>query len=176
MSIFQEIERITRRRYKKTYKFYKNMLSNFSTVLKDTNRNLITATQCDYNCISYALGVYDDWLAIDAFAHSTFEDGVDLEEMNHIFHECCVELEMEYAARRLTGPEAELAANERMIAFRIGGDDFHFARRNSDGVWTHKPGANYIREMSEEELFGECWSEHRQYPYISEVAFFAVAA
>jgi hypothetical protein len=61
-----------------------------------------------------------------------------------------------------------------MIAFRIGADDFHFARKNSDGIWTHKPGVNTIREMTEEELFDVAWSKHRNCPYISEIAFFAV--
>ena len=45
--------------YKKGYKFYKNELSNFKTVMKDTNNNLISADQYDYNCMSYAFGIFD---------------------------------------------------------------------------------------------------------------------
>lgn len=164
-------------RYKKAYKFYRKELSNFQTVLKDTNNSIVTADQYNYNCMSYALGVYDNWLGLNAFEHSYCEDNcdkIDYDYMYDVFVGCCLELEMEYGVRRISGPEAALNDNERMIAFRIGADDFHFARRNSDGVWTHKPGRNTIREMTEEELLGEVWSEDRFFPYVSEVAFFAV--
>ena len=164
-------------RYKKAYRFYRKELSNFQTVLKDTNNSIVTAVQYDCNCMSYALGVYDDWLALNAFEHSYCDDDqdeIDYDYMYDVFVECCSELEMNYNVRRISGPEATLNDNERMIAFRIGADDFHFARRNSDGIWTHKPGGNTIREMTEEELLGEEWSDYRVFPYVSEVAFFAV--
>ena len=62
-----------------------------------------------------------------------------------------------------------------MIAFRIGATDFHFARKNSDGTWTHKPGEDLICEMSEEELLSDAWCEEtRDFPYISSIAFYAV--
>lgn len=165
-----------KKEYKKNYRFYEKELSNFKTVMKDTNNNLVTAKQYDYNCMSYALGVYNDWLSIWAFDNSyVYEnDEIDYDYLDDIFWDCCVELEERFAVRRLTGPKAELKENERMIAFRIGADDFHFARKNSDGTWTHKPGSNTIREMSEEELFDVAWSKHRNFPYISEIAFFAV--
>ena len=161
---------------KDTYNFYEENLSNFKTVLEDTNNSLIYADKWDYNCMSYALGVYDDWLEPTAFIHSfDKEDEIDYERMADIFRLCCEELEEKFAVRRLTDPYVELAANERMIAFRIGANDFHFVRRNSDGVWTHKPGCNYIREMSEDELLSKYWCESsRAYPYESEIAFFAV--
>ena len=157
---------------KETYEFYEKHLSNFKTVLKDTNNSLITANQYDYNCMSYALGIFDDWLDINSFDCTCSEDE---EALNDIFYDCCQELEERFAVRRLSGPAASLEINERLIAFRIGFDDFHFVRRNSDGSWTHKPGADYIREMTEEELFNDSWCEDsRYYPYISEIAFFAV--
>lgn len=167
---------LIRKKHRENYKFYQNSLSNFETVMKDTNNRLIYAEQWDYNCMSYALGVYDDWLEPTAFAHSFNQNNkIDYEAMECVFRLCCKEIEERFAVRRLTGPYVELAENERMIAFRIGADDFHFARRNSDGVWTHKPGTNYIREMSEDELLGACWCiSSRTYPYESEVAFFAV--
>ena len=154
--------------YKKGYKFYKKELSNFKTVMKDTNNNLISADQYDYNCMSYALNVFDHWLELLSFTSFTNDD------LNKIFLDCCEELQYKYAARRLTSSNDTLLSGERMIAFRIGVDDFHFVRRNSDGTWTHKPGNSYIREMSEEELLSDAWSTHRWHPYISEIAFFAV--
>ena len=99
----------------------------------------------------------------------------DYEYLKDIFEDCCQELIWKYNLRRLSSSQEQLKTNERMIAFRIGADDFHFVRKNSDGTWTHKPGQNYIRKMSEEELLSDAWSEDtRIYSYISEIAFFAV--
>lgn len=159
------------------YNFYRENLSNFKTVLEDTHNNLVLADQCNYNCMSYALGVYDDWLVLNDFEWSrkAGDREIDYEAMTCVFRLCCKEIEERFSVRRLTDPYVELAENERMIAFRLGADDFHFARRNSDGVWTHKPGSSHIREMSKDELLGECWCEsNRTFPYESEVAFFAV--
>lgn len=144
--------------------------------MKDTNNSIVTANQYFYNCMSYALGVFDDWLRLDSFERS-FKDyqTINYEYMDNVFHDCCIELEENFSIRRLTSSKATLEVNERMIAFRIGADDFHFARRNSDGIWTHKPGGDYIREMSEDELFSEAWcADRRQYPYVSAIAFYAV--
>ena len=166
-----------KREYKKKYRFYKKELSNFKTVMRDTNNSLVVANQYNYNCMSYALGVFNEWLGIRAFndSFSYDDDDIDYEYLNDVFYDCCLELEERFSVRRISGPTAKLEINERVIAFRIGADDFHFVRRNSDGTWTHKPGGNYIREMSEDELFSDAWSEaSRSYPYISEIAFFAV--
>lgn len=173
-----KVDRSTKKRYKRTYRFYQSRLSNLETVIKDTNNSLITSDQYNYNCMSYALGVYDEWLYLHSFDSSYgFENDVDIdyEYMNDVFENCCFELEEKFPLRRLKDSEAILSADERMIAFRIGADDFHFARKNSDGTWTHKPGCNYIRVMSEDELLGEAWSENsRPFPYVSEIAFYAV--
>lgn len=160
-----------------TYEFYKENLSNFTFVMKDTNNNLVTADPWDYNCMSYALGIFDEWLIINAFDSSlNYEDyTVDYNYLKEVFLACCKELEDKYAVRPLSNPEAELAKNERMIAFRIGATDFHFVRKNSDGTWTHKPGEDLICEMSEEELLSDAWCEEtRDFPYISSIAFYAV--
>lgn len=177
--MLSDIQRHINKRYRKNYRFYEKELSNFKTVLKDTNNGIIIADQYLYNCMSYAFDVFDDWLGLRSFENSFVydddEDGIDYEYMHDVFCNCCIELEERFAVRRVAGPDVELAANERLIAFRIGADDFHFARRNSDGVWTHKPGGMYIREMSEDELFGDVWSVYRNCPYVSEVAFFIIS-
>lgn len=167
-----------KRYFKRLYKFYDNNLSNFKTVMKDTNKNLVTAYSDDYNCMSYALGVYDTWGSLESFDQSydtALYGNVDENLMADIFDSCCIELEERFSLRRVEGPDVVLNENERMIAFRISGDDFHFARKNSDNVWTHKPGPQKIKEMSREELLGEEWCSHRDFPYISEIAFFAIA-
>ena len=164
--------------YKKAYRFYRNELSNFQTVLKDTNNNIISADQYDYNCMSYAFNIFDEWLVLDSFTSSYIwgeeTDCVDYEYLAKVFFDCCQELIDRFNARRLMSVDDVIGEDERMIAFRIGGDDFHFVRKNSDGTWTHKPGSNYIREISEDELLSSSWSDYRQFPYVSEIAFFAV--
>ena len=161
---------------KEAYEFYQKELSNFETVMKDTNNNLITADEDVYNCMSYAFGVFDDWLGLDTFDLSfTSRDDIDYELLNNIFFACCNEIEDNFNVRRLINSIAPIEEDKRIIAFRIGANDFHFARKNSDGTWTHKPGCGYIREIPEEELFSEAWcANSRTYPYISEIAFFAV--
>ena len=173
------VDKSTKKRYKKIYRFYQTRLNNLDTVIKDTNNRLITSDQYNYNCMSYAFGIYDKWLCLDCFDsscdYSSVSADVDLEYLNDVFEDCCYELESRFNIRRLEDSKVKLNADERMIAFRIGADDFHFARKNSDGTWTHKPGCNYIRVMSEDELLGEAWSENsRPFPYVSEIAFYAV--
>ena len=166
-----------KKQYRKTYKIYQAKLSNLPTVVRDTNYNLITAEHSKYNCMSYALGLFDQWCYLDAFDDAFNDAGcgvIDYEQLDKIFTECCIELEKKFHLRRLISSEEKLNTNERMIAFRIGADDFHFVRQNSDGTWTHKPGTMYVREMDKEELFSNAWGTSRKYPYISEIAFFAV--
>lgn len=161
----------------KELKYLYKTVNNFSTILKDTNNEVAKKLQYEYNCMGYAFGWYD-WLDLDSFYaidQDLIEDDEeeakqDLEKMTI---DCVIEIEKHYAVRRIRRPE-EATNNERVFAFRCGYDDFHFARLNSDGIWTHKPGGNYIREMTEDELYGDAWCEHRFYPYTSKVYFFAV--
>ena len=168
------MEKCEKRFYKKQYKFYEKELSNFKTIMKDTDNHLVSSHRYDYNCMSYALGIYDEWLYLESFDYSLCNYDIDYDRLEDIFDDCCQELTHEYNLRRLSNLEEKLEPNERIIAFRIGATDFHFVRKNSDGTWTHKAGEDYIYKMSEEELLSSTWSDYREYPYISEIAFFAV--
>lgn len=166
MSRFKKFRKET---LKAQYTFYSSNLSNFSTVLKDTKGKVARAEDDLYNCMSYALGVFNDWLELDEF---TWTD--DVETLEERAAECAAELEWDWGCRPLSSHLDTLKKGERMIAMRLGFDDFHFARLNSDGIWTHKTGRGAIRTMSEEELLGENWCSSRMCPYISTVYFFAV--
>lgn len=161
--------RFRRENLKAQYNFYSNNLSNFRTVLKDTKGKVARAENGMYNCMSYALGIFNDWLNLDEFTWSDNDDAVE-----EIASWCAIELERNYNCRPLNSHLDHLKKGERMIAMRIGQDDFHFARLNSDGVWTHKTGGGTIKVMPEEELLGDCWCSARMCPYISTVYFFAV--
>ena len=162
-------------------------LDNYRTVIKDTNNRVNEVMNTEYNCMGYAFGVFD-WLDCDDFYclcddcasdNSSFDPTDPTEEeyerLNDMTNDVARELERRFPIRAIRRPEAALP-HERVIAMRCGFDDFHFARLNSDGVWTHKPGGNVIREMSEDELYGWAWCENRQYPYTSKIYFFAIEA
>lgn len=149
-------------------KHYSNNLSNYRTVVEDTKGKVNRYPTFDYNCMGYALGTFQ-WEELDYFDEYWDED-VDVAAWG-----CVQELVKKWGCRLIESPFGNYA-NERVIAFRMSYDDFHFARLNSDGVWTHKPGCREIREMPEEELFGDAWCPHREYPYVSEIYFLAVAA
>lgn len=163
------------------YKFYKNNLSNFRTVLKDTKGKVSRYSDGDYNCASYAFGIFDNWVVLNAWyclveCDNFYEiSGNELYNLlEEMFQECCAEITSRFPCRQISEPEAA-KPQERVIAFRIGFDDFHFARLNSDGIWTHKPGMGHIREISEIELYSEDgWCQNRRYPYVSSIAFFAI--
>ena len=163
-----KFKRFRKENLKSQYDFYSNNLSNFRTVLKDTKGKVARTENGIYNCMSYALGVFNDWLDLDEFTWS--DDG---DELEIIASNCAAELE-DYGCRPLNSHLDHLEEGERMIAMRIGHDDFHFARLNSDGIWTHKTGGGTIKVMSEEELLGDCWCSSRMCPYISTVYFFAI--
>jgi len=161
---------------KKQNKFYAKNLNNFNVVIKDAKQVSYTFDY-EYNCMSYALGRFTEWGRLNGF-HNTYskDQEIAMSRMEKVFADCCCELEEIYGCRRISYSGTFVEQNERIIAFRIGFDDFHFARLNSDGVWTHKPGRTHIREMSIEELFdAEGWSKkERCHPYTSPIAFFAV--
>jgi hypothetical protein len=141
--------------------------SNHEVILKDAP-GVAKYYYTTYNCFGYAMGYYD-WLDLESFYIIEEEDEDDLICM---FEDCCNELSSRYGLRPVF-PHWELEKDEHLIAFRVGYDDFHFARKNSDGTWTHKPGSNFIRKMSEEEFNSE-WCPSRECPYISPIAYFAV--
>lgn len=152
------------------YEYYSNNLSNFKTILQDTNENITHFEEEDYNCMGYALGTFE-WEELSSFESV---DENDFDSLEDVALACVKELNgcFDYL-RRIDKPE-EATEDEYVIAFRAGYDDFHFLRRTSDGIWTHKPGSGVVQNLSEEEVFGTAWAEHRYYPYISTIYYFAV--
>ena len=168
-------------------KEYSKNLDNFKTVIKDTNNRVNEVMNIEYNCMGYALGVFD-WMNCHSFiklAWSLEEENPDFEpatptteefqQLDEMTWEVRNELLRRFPVRAIKQPE-DANPHERVFALRCGFDDFHFARLNSDGTWTHKPGANTIRVMTEEELYSEAWCDHRWCPYNSSIHFFAMDA
>lgn len=145
--------------------------SNSKTIIKDTRVLVLKYHHYNYNCFGYAMN-YFDWLDLNNFYNLEDSDD-DFDALNDMFEQCCDELEENYGLRRVKDANAPLKKNEYLIAFRVGFDDFHFARLLSDGTWSHKPGGNYIREMGEEEFY-DAWCPDREYPYVSNIGYFVV--
>ena len=155
--------------------YYSNNLPNYDTVLRDTNNAIIDTIDYSYNCMGYALGTFK-WDELESFYSSDCFDKAKVRKrwFKYSFKACRRELIRDYKLRPISSPK-RARANERVIAMRIGADDFHFARLNSDGTWTHKPGRAHITTMTTEELYEKKgWSLHRTHPYNSKIAFFAI--
>ncbi len=43
------------------------------------------------------------------------------------------------------------------VAFRYGGGDFHFMKRDKFGHWSHKPGGTAVCQISKKEVFADVW-------------------
>lgn len=154
---------------------YSKNLKNFRNVCKDTDDNIITHKDHEYNCMGYALGTYvweelkdfEEW----AWWHEDEDEETFIVDMLCI---CIDEILARFSNLREIKYISDALPTERVIAMRIGADDFHFARLGSDGIWTHKPGNQAIQEMTEDELFDNMWCEHRCHPYTSDIIFFAI--
>lgn len=154
--------------------YYSNNLPNYDTVLRDTKNAIIDTIDDSYNCMGYALGTFK-WEELYDFIYS---EDLPSKKSQHLIKEsfkaCRRELIRDYKLRPISSPK-RARANERVIAMRVGADDFHFARLNSDGTWTHKLGSRHICVMTTEELYEKKgWSLHRKHPYNSKIAFFAI--
>lgn len=140
---------------------------------KETNYNVLEAYNDDYNCMSFALNCFENWLEPSTFhCLGRIDSSKNFRELERLTKQCVLELQETFELRRVRGIY-DLSENEYMIAFRLSGDDFHFMRRFSDGQWYHKRGAWPIEAIDEEEVYAPLW-EHRDMPYISTIFFFAV--
>ena len=156
-------------------KYYSNNLPNYEAVLKDTNNAIIEYDDWSYNCMGYALGTFK-WEELKNFMYAggNMSKRFSKSIIKHSLKACRRELIRNHKLRPISSPK-RARATERVIAFRVGADDFHFARLNSDGTWTHKPGHSAIRCMPVEELTDKKgWSLHRTHPYNSKICYFAI--
>ena len=166
---------INKKQIKRRHRFYSNNLSNYRSVLKDTDKQILRFSRHEYNCMGYALGSYE-WEYLENFRWTSLDDEtgeLDMEIMGDILHDCVYEILKRCGYVRLINSPKDIVKGERVIAFRLSETDFHWARLGSDGIWTHKPGSGVIKEMTEQELYGE-WCPDRADPYISEIVYFAV--
>jgi hypothetical protein len=159
--------------------YYSNSLRNYSNVCRDTGNAIITHNDRWYNCFGYAVGTYD-WEDCEDFVDYTEYSDIELgsltkEEMLNenlmTMLECFLE---RFITARQISRISDATSAERVIAMRVGLDDFHFARLGSDGIWTHKPGRGCVREMTDEEFWSDCWCKQTAFHYTSEIILIAL--
>lgn len=150
--------------------YYANNLRNFDTIMKDTNEEIINVETCDYNCMGYALGTFE-WE--DLWNYFSCEDE-DFSLLETTAKACVQEILNSYTDIRQVIDPKEVDKDEYAIAFRIGYDDYHFIRQNSDGSWSHKRGPQEIENFNEEDVYADVWCCERLCPYVSTIYFFAV--
>ena len=110
-----------------------------------------------FNCMSYALGVYNDWLVPRTWCR----EKVDLVEVSK-------ELCEEYKLIRVEHPD-EVPKQFYVIAFRYEPkNDFHFLLRKG-GQWLGKAGSyQRIGRFKKSKVFADNWT----YRYSSDILFF----
>lgn len=139
--------------------------------MEDTNNSIVQYDNYDYNCMGYALGTFD-WEELENFY--VIGEDKDYSALNKMADDCVNELITNIGYLRLIEDPDDVREDEYAIAFKVGFDDFHFMRRNSDGTWTQKRGKEPIEEVKELDVFAIVWGKQRHYPYISSTHFFAV--
>lgn len=150
-------------------------LNIFHTIPDDCN-------ELDYNCMSYAFGIYEWLIPFNCSEVKPMDIITELNldpNNNRLYRrlEFCLDYAdfmdknmMEYTKRimlkafpdlRVIEDFDELQENEYGISFACSYDDFHFGKYE-DGIWTTKNGANYVRECeSEDEVFGDEYDSPR---------------
>lgn len=137
---------------------------NISRILH--NISLIKHEMAEQNCMGYAFGIHD-WLELDNFHHA-----YNKEEQSQVFEDCIQELVDNYPCREIHDP-GSARPNERVIAFRIGPTDFHFARLEKN-KWKHKPGSTPIGTMSNSTFYSDKWVNLSGTVYNSPIVYFAL--
>lgn len=140
------------------------------------NRTFAGTNRLDYNCGGYALETFNWYCPYREDEKGEFwtywgelnDEDYTKEEVLRLTTERMIE---EFkGCLRVIQDVSELQEGEYAIAYRIADDDFHFAKRNSKGLWFEKRGSEpKILIMKKEEVFGENWNDR----YDSEVVLLA---
>ena len=120
-----------------------------------------------YNCGGYALGTKDWFIPYDVKNNglkSNFNKN-DLAELTNFMQDIFTNV-------RLVRTPKDALRGERLIAFRLAENDFHFVKVNKrNNTFMHKMGWLRIEEMPKEEFYNTMGWGCR---YNSEIKYFAI--
>ena len=151
--------------------------------LRETGNDILYAYTDEFNCGGFALNQFEWYCPYD---YEYRAEAIDLREQyddGYIsrYDELCDLLadifvrymEHDIACREIVS-EADLEDDEYLVAFKASYDDFHYARKFSDGKWYHKMGGSKIEEVTEEEVYSHSWWEDLPCGYDGELRLLAV--
>lgn len=151
----------------------------------DGLRNLRNTDKGWYNCGGYALETFSWYMPYDGDEVTTFSELFETYEewdenddpastVRERIEDYMVEqLLQDFPTLRLIPDEIECRPSERLIAFRVGFDDFHFLKKAKNNCWYQKRGASSrIERIRKSEVFGESWNGR----YDGRVFLFAIRA
>lgn len=104
------------------------------------------------NCFGYAVG-QNRWLTFGTRAYG----------------DVCIQVILDYGYRQVK--RKDMVLGKEYIVFKYGGSDFHFAKRSPSGQWSHKPGGQIVRPVSEKNIFEDKWLTYSQ-DYTSTIHIF----
>ena len=105
-------------------------------------------TKIDFNCYGFAIGIYSGyqrWALYPGFKSGKRNDYTKYVSVNEIAKRVVADLRaMRRSARIVYSPYVQCSKSEYLIAIRVvtksSGYDYHFMRRDSDGIWRFKGG------------------------------------
>ena len=138
-------------------------------------RNSRNTSQYDYNCGGYALGTFNWYCPYETDKDHTSNLRTKMSVDSMADHYAEFMLQDFFGRLRIIKEVKEIRKDEKAIAFRCCGEDFHFCVRGDNGVWYHKPGGNTIRRIKKEEVFADEWYSPRGLVvYTSKIILFAM--
>lgn len=118
-------------------------------------RTIKNSHKFNYNCGGYALNTFNWYLPRSSDFFWSYSSNLD--EVTDYMVNCMLQ---DFNGRlRVIENENETKNNETCIAFRVGGSDFHYAKKSKNGQWRHKMGdSSHIDYMTKKELYSiEGW-------------------
>ena len=166
-------------------------INNYKELLRETSNSILMLDRYDYNCGGFALGTFE-WYVPSSYEedydNETIEQ-VEVEDIRQDYYKCrldyydaCNEIAnyfIKNMCNDLTGireieNENELKGNEYLVAFKASINDFHYARKLSNGRWFHKMGCEEIREIDEWQVYSDKWWSNMHCQYDGRLRLLAV--
>lgn len=148
-------------------------------LLREVGKELLGRDQMEFNCGGFALGTYNWYLPYeydlwDEWQEQVEEQTADYDEQCDLMADKCIcFMERDQVCREIW-TEDDLRPGEYLVLFRASPEDFHYARRLSNGEWWHKMGNNDIRQISEDEACGDMWWRNFAWEYGGRTRLLAV--
>ena len=162
-------------------------LPNYPELLRETTHRVMVKDPDLYNCGGFALGIFN-WYRPYTWNENTEETNDETiydirEDIDYgaDYDECCTKIahimiktmENEGLCRCIED-SSELKKGEYLVAFKASYDDFHYARRLSNGRWFHKMGCSNIEEISEDKVYSYKWWNELYCNYAGDLFLLAV--